>query len=103
MKKLIVMSFPIKNDVLMVSMERKTQFEKIAFKILKLVEKLLIQYQDFFSKVLMLILDLPFHVFLCMTFPTKKLIVSRFCLASSAAFPSSLKTCTIISDNVGLV
>ena len=39
-EKLIVMSFPIKNDVLMVSMERKTQFEKIAFKILKLVEKL---------------------------------------------------------------
>ena len=38
--KLIVMSFPIKNDILMVSMERKTQFEKIAFKILKLVEKL---------------------------------------------------------------
>ena len=37
---LIVMSFPIKNDILMVSMERKTQFEKIAFKILKLVEKL---------------------------------------------------------------
>ena len=39
-EKLIVMSFPIKNDVLLVSMERKTQFEKIAFKILKLVEKL---------------------------------------------------------------
>ena len=39
-EKLIVMSFPIKNDILMVSMERKTQFEKIAFKILKLVEKL---------------------------------------------------------------
>jgi len=39
-EKLIVMSFPIKNDVLMVSMERKTQFEKISFKILKLIEKL---------------------------------------------------------------
>ena len=39
-EKLIVMSFPMKNDVLMVSMERKTQFEKIAFSILKLVEKL---------------------------------------------------------------
>ena len=39
-EKLIVMSFPIKNDVLLVSMERKTQFEKIAFGILKLIEKL---------------------------------------------------------------
>ena len=39
-EKLIVMSFPIKNDVLMVSMESKTQFEKIAFNILKLVEKI---------------------------------------------------------------
>ena len=39
-EKLIVMSFPIKSDVLLVSMERKTQFEKIAFKILKSVEKL---------------------------------------------------------------
>ena len=39
-EKLIVMSFPIKNDVLLVSMERKTQFEKIAFNILKSVEKL---------------------------------------------------------------
>ena len=39
-EKLIVMSFPIKNDVLLVSMERKTQFEKIAFKVLKSVEKL---------------------------------------------------------------
>ena len=39
-EKLIVMSFPIENDVLMVSMERKTQFEKISFKILKLVEKI---------------------------------------------------------------
>ena len=39
-EKLILMSFPIKNDVLMVSMERKTQFEKIAFNILKSVEKL---------------------------------------------------------------
>jgi len=39
-EKLIVMSFPIKNDVLMVSMESKTQFEKIAFSILKLTEKI---------------------------------------------------------------
>ena len=39
-EKLIVMSFPIKNDILMVSMERKTRFEETAFKILKLVEKL---------------------------------------------------------------
>ena len=39
-EKLIVMSFPIKDDVLMISMERKTQFEKIAHSILKLVEKL---------------------------------------------------------------
>ena len=39
-EKLIVMSFPIVNDVLMVSMERKTQFEKISFKILKLVDQL---------------------------------------------------------------
>ena len=39
-EKLIVMSFPIKNDILMVTMERKTQFEKTSFKILKLVEKL---------------------------------------------------------------
>ena len=39
-EKLIVMSFPIKNDVLMVSMERKTQFEKISFEILKLVDQL---------------------------------------------------------------
>jgi len=39
-EKLIVMSFPIQNDILMVTMERKTQFEKISFKILKLVEKL---------------------------------------------------------------
>jgi len=39
-EKLIVMSFPMENDVLMVSMERKTKFEQIAFEILKLVEKL---------------------------------------------------------------
>ena len=39
-EKLIVMSFPMKDDVLMVSMERKTQFEKIASNILKSVEKL---------------------------------------------------------------
>ena len=39
-EKLIVMSFPMENDVLMVSMERKTRFENVAFEILKLVEKL---------------------------------------------------------------
>ena len=39
-EKLIVMSFPIKNDVLMISMESKTQFEKVAFHILKLAEKI---------------------------------------------------------------
>ena len=39
-EKLIVMSFPIKNDILMVTMERKTQFEKISSKILKLVGKM---------------------------------------------------------------
>ena len=39
-EKLIVMSFPMENDILMVSMERKTQFEKIGFSILKLIEKL---------------------------------------------------------------
>jgi len=39
-EKLIVMSFPMKNDVLMVSMERKTRFENVAFEILKLVNKL---------------------------------------------------------------
>ena len=39
-EKLIVMSFPMKNDVLMVSMERKTKFEQIAFSILKSIEKL---------------------------------------------------------------
>jgi len=39
-EKLIVMSFPMKNDVLMVSMERKTRFENVAFEILKLVKKL---------------------------------------------------------------
>ena len=39
-EKLIVMSFPMKSDILMVSMERKTQFEKIGFSILKLIEKL---------------------------------------------------------------
>jgi len=39
-EKLIVMSFPIKKDVLMVSMESKTQLEKIAFNILKLAEKI---------------------------------------------------------------
>jgi len=39
-EKLIVMSFPMKDDVLMVSMERKTQFEQIAFSVLKLPEKI---------------------------------------------------------------
>ena len=39
-EKLIVMSFPMENNVLMVSMERKTQFEQIAFSILKLTEKI---------------------------------------------------------------
>ena len=39
-EKLIVMSFPMENDVLMVSMERKTQFEQIAYSILKLTEKI---------------------------------------------------------------
>jgi len=39
-EKVVVMSFPIKNDILLVTMERKTQFEKTAFSILKLVEKL---------------------------------------------------------------
>ena len=39
-EKLIVMSFPMENYVLMVSMERKTQFEQIAFSILKLTEKI---------------------------------------------------------------
>jgi hypothetical protein len=39
-EKLIVMSFPIEDDVLMVSMERKTKFEQIAFSVLKYVEKL---------------------------------------------------------------
>ena len=39
-EKLIVMSFPMKNDILMVSMERKTQFENIAYGVLKLIEKL---------------------------------------------------------------
>jgi len=38
--KLIVISFPMKDDVLMVSMERKTQFEQIAFSVLKLTEKI---------------------------------------------------------------
>ena len=38
-EKLIVMSFPIEDDVLMVSMERKTKFEQIAFSVLKYIEK----------------------------------------------------------------
>lgn len=39
-EKLIVMSFPMGDDVLMASMERKTKFEQIAFSILKYIEKL---------------------------------------------------------------
>ena len=39
-EKIIVMSFPMKNDVLMVSLEKKTQFENIAHSILKLAEKI---------------------------------------------------------------
>jgi len=39
-EKLIVMSFPMENDVLMVSLEKKTQFENIAHSILKLTEKI---------------------------------------------------------------
>ena len=39
-EKLIVMSFPMENDVLMVSLEKKTQFENIAHSILKLAEKI---------------------------------------------------------------
>jgi len=38
-EKLIVMSFPMEDDVLMVSMERKTQFEQIAFSKRKHIEK----------------------------------------------------------------
>ena len=36
-EKLIVMSFPMKNDVLFVSLDKKTSFDKIPFKILKLL------------------------------------------------------------------
>jgi len=39
-EKLIVMSFPMENDVLLVSMERKTQFEIIAFIIFIFTEKI---------------------------------------------------------------
>jgi len=39
-EKLIVMSFPMENDVLMVSLEKKTQIENIAHSILKLAEKI---------------------------------------------------------------
>ena len=39
-EKLIVMSFPMENDVLMVSLEKKTRFENIAHSILKLTEKI---------------------------------------------------------------
>ena len=36
-EKLIVMSFPMKNDVLFVSFDKKMSFDKIPFKILKLL------------------------------------------------------------------
>ena len=36
-EKLIVMSFPIEKDVLFVSMDKKMSFDKIPFKILKLL------------------------------------------------------------------
>ncbi len=36
-EKLIVMSFPMKNDVLFVSMDKRMSFDKIPFKILKLL------------------------------------------------------------------
>ena len=36
-EKLIVISFPMKNDVLFVSMDKKMSFDKIPFKIIKLL------------------------------------------------------------------
>jgi len=36
-EKLIVMSFPMKNDVLFISLDKKMSFDKIPFKILKLL------------------------------------------------------------------
>ena len=36
-EKLIVMSFPMKNDVLFVSLDKKMSFDKIPFKIIKLL------------------------------------------------------------------
>ena len=36
-EKLIVMSFPMKNDVVFVSMDKKMSFDKIPFKIIKLL------------------------------------------------------------------
>ena len=36
-EKLIVMSFPLKNDVLLVSMDKRMSFDTIPFKILKLL------------------------------------------------------------------
>ena len=36
-EKLIVMSFPLKSDVLLVSMDKRMSFDKIPFKILKLL------------------------------------------------------------------
>ena len=39
-EKLIVMSFPFDKKVLFVSMDKRKEFDKIPFKILKLIEKL---------------------------------------------------------------
>ena len=39
-EKLIVMSFPFNKNVLFVSMDKRKEFDKIPFKILKLIEKL---------------------------------------------------------------
>jgi len=38
--KVIVMSFPLNNDVLLVSCEKETDFGKLSFKILKIIEPL---------------------------------------------------------------
>ena len=39
-EKIIVMSFPIESDILMITMEKNARFENISLKILKSVEKL---------------------------------------------------------------
>ena len=39
-EKLIVMSFPFNKNVLFVSMDKRKEFDKIPFKILKLIDKL---------------------------------------------------------------